>query len=138
MGDWTERFKKTFTSMEEVMAASLREHLQGYLDSVPGVSIALVVGRDGFVIEAAHKGMGIDVEAIGAVVSTGMGSSEGIGKELKIGEMYQSMMEYKDGIIVMSAVGADAIFVIVATPDANIGNIRYQLKKRLPDIAKAI
>jgi predicted regulator of Ras-like GTPase activity (Roadblock/LC7/MglB family) len=113
------------------------KNLLGELVKIEGVTTAVVVGRDGFVIDGAAHGA-LDAEAIGAVISTGIGSAEVMGGELKLGAMSQSMFEYKDGIIVMSLAGPEAILAVVADIKANLGNVRYQVKKRLPEISKSL
>ena len=49
----------------------LHKILEGLVE-VAGIDVAVCVGRDGFVIDAASTGSA-DTEAIGAMVSTGMG-----------------------------------------------------------------
>lgn len=117
--------------------ATLREQLNDLI-SVEGVASAVVVGRDGFVIDGVTKGAGLDVEAVGAVISTGVGSSEVMGRELAVGALQQGMFEYSGGIIVMGLLGSEAILAVVADLNANLGNVRYQLKKRIPGIAAAL
>jgi len=105
---------------------------------VDGVNAVAVVGRDGFVIEGLAGAGQLDIEAVGAVISTGIGSSEVMGGALKVGEMTQAMIEYKEGVIVMGLVTRDAILALVADQKANLGNIRYQLKQRAPEIARSL
>jgi len=102
-----------------------------------GVSMAVLVGRDGLVIDGASARSGIDIDVIGAVISTGIGSAEVMGNELKTGSMTQGMLEYENGAIIMGPAG-DAILVAVADAQANLGMVRYQLKKRSPEIAKLL
>lgn len=116
--------------------ASLKE-LLGDLVSVDGVNTAVVVGRDGFVIEGYSNG-NLDIEAVGAVISTGIGSSEVMGRELQVGALGQGMIEYDGGVLVMSFLGRDAVLAIVADLQANLGNVRYQLKKRLPELERQL
>ncbi len=103
------------------------------LTSVDGISSAVCVGRDGFVIDASAA-PGADVDAIGAMVSTGLGSAESVGKELGVGGLTQAMMEYKNGVIVMTAIGVDAILAVVAAESSSLGNVRMQVKKRKRDL----
>jgi predicted regulator of Ras-like GTPase activity (Roadblock/LC7/MglB family) len=110
--------------------AGLKEQLQD-LVQVEGINTAVIVGRDGFVIEGITSGSSLDIEAVGAVVSTGIGASEVMGRELGVGAMSVGMLEFKDGVIEMSFVGRDAILAVVADSSANLGNVRYQVKKRL-------
>ena len=117
--------------------ASLKE-LLGDLAKVEGIKTAVVVSRDGFVIEGATANGVIDNEAVGAVISSGIGSSEVMGNELAVGQMSQMMVEYKKGIIVVSFLGDAAVLATVADLNANLGNIRYQVKKRAPVIEAAL
>jgi hypothetical protein len=117
--------------------AQLNE-LLSELVSVQGVKSAVVVGRDGFVIEGLSRGGTVDTDDVGAVISTGIGSSEVMGKELEVGDMTQAMFEYKEGFIVMALIGREAILAVVADLKANLGNIRYQIKKRATLIHQAL
>ncbi len=108
------------------------------LVDVDGVSSAVIVGRDGFVIDGVSNSGRLETETVGAVISAGTGSSEVMGRELSVGAMTQGMMEYSDGMIMMSLVGRDAILAVVATPKANLGYVRFQIKKRLPMLEKAL
>lgn len=114
------------------------KNLLSELLRVEGVNAVAVVGRDGFVIEGLTGGGRLDIEAVGAVISTGIGSAEVMGDSLKVGEMTQAMIEYKDGVIVMGLITRDAILAIVADQKSNLGNVRYQLKQRAPEIARAL
>lgn len=117
--------------------ANLKVQLED-LSKVEGITTAVVVSRDGFVIDGVSSTGAIDMEAIGAITSAGVGSSEVMGRELNVGQMTQIMNEYKDGIIVASFLGEGAILVIVADLKANLGNVRYQVKKRAPVIEAAL
>lgn len=102
-----------------------------------GVNAAVVVGRDGFVIDSVHAEEGIDTGALGAVISAGLGSAEVMGGELEVGGMTNGMFEFDDGIIIMSLAG-DAILAVVADAEANLGMVRHQFRKRCSEVAKAI
>ena len=104
------------------------------LVEVEGIKSGVVVGRDGFVIEGVTRGDSKELEAVGAVVSTGIGSAERMGKELLVGLMTQGMLEYEGGIVVLSPLGQHAVLAVVADLGANLGNVRYQVKKRLDDL----
>jgi predicted regulator of Ras-like GTPase activity (Roadblock/LC7/MglB family) len=114
----------------------LKDVLNGMLKT-QGVNTAVVVGRDGFVIDGVSVRGRIDSDVLGAVMSTGIGTAEVMGGELKIGAMTQSMFEYKDGVIVLSPVG-EAILAVVADAKANLGMIRYRIKKDSAQIAAAL
>ena len=116
--------------------ATLRDVLQELVD-VQGILTSVLVGRDGFVIDGISSGE-MDTEAIGAVISTAIGSNEVMGTELEVGDFSQSMVEFAGGVIVTSLVGESAILATVADLQAPLGNVRYQVKKRLPEIERLL
>lgn len=116
---------------------STKELLQE-LVLVGGIKTAVVVGRDGFVIDGVSNGGNLETESVGAVISAGIGSSEVMGKELNVGIMNQGMMEYSGGLIMMSLVGQEAILAVVADTQANLGYVRLQIRRRLPEFEKGL
>jgi predicted regulator of Ras-like GTPase activity (Roadblock/LC7/MglB family) len=117
--------------------ANLKNQLNDFA-KVEGINAAVVVGRDGFVIEGISNDGKLDVEMVGAVISTGLGSSEVMGRELRVGALTQSMIEFDDGVLVMGTLGKDSLLCLVCQQGANLGNVRLQLKKRAPDLASAL
>ncbi len=105
---------------------------------IEGINTAVLVGRDGFIIEGLVSTGKLDAEAIGAVISTGIGSSEVMGRELQVGGLEQTMVEFNNGIIVINPVGENTILAVVADLKSPLGNVRYQVKKRLPHIIEAL
>lgn len=117
--------------------ATLRDLLDD-LVRIEGINTAVLVGRDGFVIDGIQSGGSLDVEDIGAVISTGIGSSEIMGNELAVGTLSQTMVEFEKGIVLVNLVGDNAILAVVADLKTPLGNVRYQVKKRLPDIREKL
>jgi len=113
--------------------AGLKQQLSDFV-KVEGIKSAVVVGRDGFVIEGVTSDGNLDVEAVGAILSTGLGTSEVMGKELNVGRLSQSMVEYDDGVLVMGKLGPEALLCIVCDKVSNLGNVRLQVKKRSPNL----
>jgi predicted regulator of Ras-like GTPase activity (Roadblock/LC7/MglB family) len=95
---------------------------------VGGITVALIVDQDGFLIASAG-GQEADIEAIGVMVTTGLRSSQTVGKELDIGEVTQTMAEFEHSVIMTAAIGTDACLAVVTETNPNLGNIRYYLKK---------
>ncbi|MCA1764902.1 MAG: roadblock/LC7 domain-containing protein [Desulfobulbaceae bacterium] len=95
-----------------------------------------MVGRDGFLLDSIAIA-GIDTEMIGAIASSGFGASESMGTQLGKGALNMSMIEYNDGPVMLSPVGADAFLVVVAEKDANLGMIRLKIKKHTSQIVES-
>lgn len=123
------------TPDKEESMAGLKELLTEFT-KLQGVNAVCLVGRDGFLLDSIAK-TGFDAEMIGAIASSGFGTSESMGKQLGKGAMLMSMVEFDDGPVLFSPVGADAIFVIIADRDANLGMVRMKLKKHAQDLAAA-
>lgn len=131
-----ERVDSSANADEVKSMASLRERLEDFLQ-VEGITTVVVVGRDGFIIDSASTG-NFNIDELGAVVTTGMGSSESIGADLGVGDMKQGMLEYDGGIVFMNALSEDAIFVLVARPNVNLGMVRFQIKRRIDGVKAAL
>ncbi|MFH0926781.1 MAG: roadblock/LC7 domain-containing protein [bacterium] len=116
--------------------ATIKEIL-GELLKIDGVRAAIVVGRDGFTIESVTVA-GMDIDAVGAVLSSNMGPAEVMGNNLQLGELTQNMVEYKSGNIVLSILGTDAILGVVADTRANLGVLRYTIKKISKELEQTI
>jgi predicted regulator of Ras-like GTPase activity (Roadblock/LC7/MglB family) len=113
------------------------KQILGEFLKIEGVSAAVVVGRDGFVIESAVSGK-MDIDALGAMASTGLGTSEAMGKELGKGELRQLLVELDKGPIIMSPLSVDELIAIVAENESNVGRIRYELKKNKERLVAAL
>ncbi|NTW68006.1 MAG: dynein regulation protein LC7 [Nitrospirae bacterium] len=115
--------------------ATTREIL-GELAKLPSITAVCLVARDGFLLDSIARS-GIDKEMIGAIASSGFGSSESMGRQLDKGLMQISMIEFEQGPVMLSPIGEDAFLVIVADKDANLGMIRLKLKKHSGELALA-
>lgn len=100
-----------------------------------GVHEALVVGRDGFVID--HSG-DMDSEAVGAIVSTAIGAVEAMGRDASQGNLFEFMAEFGDGVMIVAPVGRDAVLGIVAASGSNLGRIRHDVKKSLRELERVL
>ena len=105
--------------------------------ALQGVSAVAVIGRDGFVIESESKS-DIDLDALGAVVSTGYGSSEVMASEMNLGNIAQTMIECEQGKILMADCGGHSVLAVIADSNAIIGNVRHNITKVIGDLAAII
>lgn len=115
--------------------ASRANSLLKELNATDGVHETLVVGRDGFVIE--HIG-DMDADAVGAIISTAIGAVEAMGRDTEQGGLFELMAEFKDGVIIAAPIGRDAVLGIVANSDANLGRIRFAVKKNISELERAL
>src|SRR5919204_149329 len=104
--------------------------------ALPGVELAALVDREGFVVESTAPTK-LDTEVAGAFASCLAESTEGIGRELERGGLHGMILEYERGMVVLHSVGSAAILGIVLGDPASLGKVRYLVKKVITDLQKA-
>ncbi len=107
------------------------------LTRLEGVRGALVVSRDGFVIDAVIPGGGVNQEAVAALITGIMENVKKFGDEFNLGESTTITVEYGNGIVLIENLG-DAYAVVLAEPGATVGRIRYELLKQKDRIKAAL
>lgn len=106
------------------------------LNRIEGVRAVVLLSRDGFIIDSQASER-VDVEAIGAIISSSTGSSEVMGKNLGLGTFNQGMIEFAGGVVLVT-LASDLILAVVADTAANLGALRYNVKKLSPEIIKNV
>lgn len=103
--------------------------------AVPGISTAVVVGRDGFVIEAGGDTRAMNLDALGASLAHAINGIEMMGKELEIRSYRDLFVEYEGALILSRPVG-DAIIALVAADASQLGIVRYQIKPLVQELER--
>lgn len=110
-------------------ADGVRAILDGLL-KVDGVTAALVVGRDGFVIEVATApGEEVDIDAVGAIAASTLGTSDVMGSELRLGALGSVLIEFESGPVAVVPVGSEAVLAVVGNRLANLGRVRIEMRR---------
>jgi CheY-like chemotaxis protein len=117
-------------------AATLKERLKA-LAAGAEVRFAVLVDREGFVIEAADD-VAVETEVAGALASCLAESSEGLGHELRLGALTGMMLEYERAILLVHGVGPDALLAVAVADPAALGKVRYVMKKLVPELQRAL
>jgi predicted regulator of Ras-like GTPase activity (Roadblock/LC7/MglB family) len=104
---------------------------------IEGVNAAVIVGRDGFIVDQCSD-VNINVDALGAMASTSVGMSMAMGNHLDMGICEQVLVELENGPVILSLIGQNEILAVVARQGANIGRIRYEIRKNKDRIAAAL
>ncbi|MDH5216195.1 MAG: roadblock/LC7 domain-containing protein [Gammaproteobacteria bacterium] len=103
---------------------------------IEGVEAVALVGRDGFVIDSMSS-LDLNMDALGAMVATSVGTSESLGKELNLGSMSQYMTEFTEGKVIMAPV-KDDILAVFTNKSVVIGSIRYAIAGKIPKLASVL
>lgn len=105
------------------------------LAAVPGVSLAALVDREGFLIESAGD-MVLEAEATGALAACLAEASECVGSELSQGGFVGLIAEYDAGLVLVNTAGSGTLLATVLGDPAVLGRVRYHVKQTLPDLLK--
>src|SRR2546423_585 len=90
--------------MEERMV-DLKQMLSRFL-TIPGVRLAVLVGRDGLLIEGLSRDGKEDMETVGAYMATGLNTAEALGQEISRGGVVGVLTEYEQGLVSVEPLGA--------------------------------
>lgn len=114
--------------------------LKVLLDGVaelPGVSLTALIDREGALMEAAG-GLLPEAALAGALASSLVDSTGGVGRALEQGRLQSVILEYDAGVVLLNAVGDGAMLAVVLDDPAVLGKVRYHVKKALPDLVRAV
>ena len=70
----------------------LKQTLSRFL-SIPGVWQAILVGRDGLMIEGLTRDGKDDMEAVGAIMTTGLSTAEALGQEISRDQFLHKLID---------------------------------------------
>lgn len=123
--------------MEALPMSQLKDLLNVFLKT-EGTKVALVVDWDGFVIDGVSQEGDTSMDAIGAVISTSLGSTQVIGRELQVGSVNLAMLEFDKGTVLVRVLGESGILALLVDPSANLGLPRHQIRKLAPELEAAL
>lgn len=122
-------------------AVSRVEKIQDILRSLRSVSPDIVgsamVSTDGFII-ASLLPSEVDEELISGMAAALLGVGERIASELMGGSMEQTYVRGKQGYVLLNAVGPDALLIVLTTPDAKLGLVFLDVRRRVAELVKII
>ncbi len=117
------------------------ERIQDVLRSLRAVSPDIVgsamVSTDGFII-ASLLPAEVDEELVCGMAAAQLGVGERIASELMGGAMEQTYVRGKLGYVILNAVGQDALLIVLTTPDAKLGLVFLDIKRRVQELAKIL
>ena len=115
----------------------LKQTLSRFL-SIPGVRLAVLVGRDGLMIEGLTRDGNEDMEAVGAIMTTGLSTAEALGQEIGRGSVVGALMEYEHGLVSVDPLGDFALMVTLSDNASSIGRVRHMVKTSRNEILEAL
>jgi uncharacterized protein len=115
----------------------LKQTLSRFL-AIPGVRQAILVGRDGLLIEGLTRDGKEDMEAVGAIMTTGMNTAEALGQEIARGQVIGVLMEYEQALVSVEPLGDFALLVTLFDNASNISRVRHLVRTARNEILEAL
>ncbi|MBE2198296.1 MAG: roadblock/LC7 domain-containing protein [Anaerolinea sp.] len=120
-------------SRTEMMVDRLRDLQAGTQD----IEASAVVSVDGLIM-ASSLPSGVDEDRISAMSAAMLSLGDRIAVELKRGTLEQVYIKGNDGIIVLMAVGDDAVLTVLARESAKLGLIIHDMKRAVSDLERLL
>jgi predicted regulator of Ras-like GTPase activity (Roadblock/LC7/MglB family) len=109
----------------------------GQLTAIPGVVVAALVDREGFLVESAGA-VPEEAELTWALAAAAAQSASAIGQELNQGLFQAMILESEGGVVLLHAVGPRTMLAVVLADPTALGKVRYSIKRALPDLLRCL
>lgn len=113
--------------------ATIRDVVQ-VLGQRDGVDTIVVLGRDGLPIDSFTRNQ-TDVEGVAALVPSLVNACNALGSSAARGEFHACVSEYAGGLVVIAVITHEAIIAVFSRPEANVGNLLFELRRYRSAIA---
>ena len=120
-------------SRTEMMVDRLRDLQSG----TPDIEASAVVSVDGLIM-ASSLPSGVDEDRISAMSAAMLSLGDRIASELNRGILEQVYIKGSDGIIVLMAVGDEAVLTVLARAQAKLGLIFLDMKRAVEDLTRLL
>lgn len=120
-------------SRTEMMVDRLRDLQAG----TPDIEASAVVSVDGLIM-ASSLPSGVDEDRISAMSAAMLSLGDRISSELRRGTLKRVFIDGSDGIIVLMAVGEDAVLTVLARAQAKLGLIFLDMGRAVEDLTRLL
>jgi uncharacterized protein len=111
--------------------------LVGAIRQREGVEAAVVLGRDGLLIDG-QAGDHLDAENVAAHVPQIVTTADEFGGIASRGPLATAVLEHQGGLAVVSVLSAEAILLVLVQPSANLGQLLFELRRNREHIAALV
>lgn len=101
--------------------------LDDMADRIAQVKHALILSSDGLVTGASRDLEGADAEHLAAVSSGFHSLAKGAGRHFGAGEVRQTMIEFDDGFLFVTAAGDGSCLSVLTGEGTDVGQIAYEM-----------
>jgi uncharacterized protein len=111
----------------QAAAADFTWLLSRFATETAGVVDAIAVSSDGLLIAVSQLRDSADSERLAAIVSGMTSLAAGAAGNYGLGALNKVVIDLEKGHVLVSAIGAGAVLGVVASKEAKLGNIAYEM-----------
>ncbi|MEU2870918.1 roadblock/LC7 domain-containing protein [Streptomyces olivoreticuli] len=101
--------------------------LDDLTERVEHIRHALVLSNDGLVTGASATLEREEAEHLAAVASGLHSLAKGTGRQFRAGRVRQTMVEFDEGVLFVTAAGDGSCLCVLGGPEADIGHVAYEM-----------
>jgi len=102
-----------------------------------GVQAAVVLGRDGLVIDGQALAT-LDIENVAAHVPPILIAAEELAHASQQGAMHTAVLEQERGYAIVANLSSEAILLVLADPTVNLAQLLYELRRNRANLAALV
>ncbi|MBI2796424.1 MAG: roadblock/LC7 domain-containing protein [Gemmatimonadetes bacterium] len=102
-----------------------------------GVDAAVVLGRDGIVIDSSAP-PDIDTERLAAHIPSILSGADDLGASAMRGPLTMAVIEQPGGLALVCALSAEAVLLVLVRPEANVASLLYELRRNREQMAALV
>lgn len=124
------------TTFDGACMPTIRELVRALAER-DGVEAAIVLGRDGLLIDGITTGV-LDAERLSALVPPIVSAAEELSRDAARGDLISAVLEYDRGFALICALNAEASLVVLVHPSASVGPLLFDIRKHRGSIASIV
>ena len=107
------------------------------LEGVPGIEGSALVSADGFML-ASSLPPEMSEDRIAAMGAAMVSVAERVNRELNRGKFEMTIISGSDGYTLATDVGLEAILIVLASKNAKLGLVFYEVRRAAEDLMKIL
>jgi uncharacterized protein len=123
--------------MSQNRSEQMVNRLRNLQAAAPDIEASAVVSVDGLIIASALP-QGVEEDRVSAMSAAMLSLGERISGELGRGTLEQVYIKGKEGFIVLTSVGEEAVLTALARQEAKLGLIFLEMRRAAEDLVKLV
>ncbi|MFK4103163.1 roadblock/LC7 domain-containing protein [Streptomyces sp. NPDC019531] len=108
-------------------AESFNWLLSRFAGNTAGVRDAIAVSSDGLMIAQCIEGERADADRLSAIVAGMTSLAGGVAGSYQLGSLNKVIVDMADGYLLISAIGCGSVLGVIASKQANLGQVAYEM-----------